>query len=225
MSSHTLRPGRLALVSLLAAAGAVGCSRVTPDQLQTELTQVRQEMANGDSALGRRISTNEQAIAAMQTRLDSLARDLEALRTEFNASVQRMETAVRYNVPVHFDFDDATLRETDRSMLDRFAQVAGKYFSDATITVEGFTDPAGSASYNMALGMQRAEAVRDYLSSSAGLTADNIKVVSYGEARNRQVVPGAQGPGETGIENRRVALVIDYAPAAGTPQATMSSAQ
>jgi len=27
----------------------------------------------------------------------------------------------------------------------------------------------------------------------------------------RQVVPGAEGPGDTGIENRRVTLVIDHA--------------
>jgi hypothetical protein len=37
-----------------------------------------------------------------------------------------------------------------------------------------------------------------------------VKAVSYGEAADRQVVPGARGPGVTGIENRRVALVVDY---------------
>jgi hypothetical protein len=35
--------------------------------------------------------------------------------------------------------------------------------------------------------------------------------VSYGEVGNRQVVPGAHGPGDTGVENRRVTLVIDHA--------------
>ena len=38
-----------------------------------------------------------------------------------------------------------------------------------------------------------------------------LKSVSYGESRNRQVVPGAKGPGDVGLENRRVALVIDHA--------------
>ena len=213
----------MALAGLVAAFGVVGCSRVTPDQLQTELTTIRSEMAAGDSALGGRITATDQRVTAMQTRLDSLERDLQALRTEFNASVQRMETAVRFNVPVHFDFDDATLREVDRPMLDRFASVAQKYFGDATITIEGFTDPAGDASYNLALGMDRAEAVRDYLASTGGLTGDKIKAVSYGEARNRQVVPGAQGPGEVGLENRRVALVIDYAGTGAAPTTTASS--
>jgi peptidoglycan-associated lipoprotein len=223
MFSHRSHSGRVVFAGLVAAIGVVGCARVTPDQLQTELTTIRQEMAAGDSALGGRITATDQRVTAMSTRLDSLERDLQALKTEFNASVQRMETAVRFNVPVHFEFDDASLTETDRPMLDRFAQVASKYFTDATITVEGFTDPAGSASYNMALGMDRAEAVRDYLVSTAGLTADHLKAVSYGEATNRQVVPGAQGPGAAGVENRRVALVIDYVGATPAPAATASA--
>ena len=37
---------------------------------------------------------------------------------------------------------------------------------------------------------------------------ERLKVVSYGEARDRQVVPGAEG--DEGLPNRRVALVIDY---------------
>lgn len=223
MFSHRTQPGRAAFAGLVAAIGVVGCARVTPGQLQTELTTIRQEIAAGDSALGGRLTATDRRVTALSSRLDSLERDLQALRTEFNASVQRMETAVRFNVPVHFDFDDATLREADRPMLDRFAQVTQKYFTDATITIEGFTDPAGDASYNLALGMDRAEAVRDYLASSAGLSADHLRAVSYGEARNRQVVPGAQGPGDVGLENRRVALVIDYAGPATAPATTASA--
>ncbi len=53
--------------------------------------------------------------------------------------------------------------------------------------------------------------MREYLGASGGLGGDGLKAVSYGEAKNRQVVPGAKGPGEEGVENRRVALVIDHA--------------
>jgi peptidoglycan-associated lipoprotein len=211
MFSQRSHSGRAAFVGLVAAIGMLGCARVKPEQLQTELSKVRQEMAAGDSALGGRITATDQRVTDLSTRLDSLQRDLQALRTEFNASVQRMESAIRVNVPVHFAFDDATLRENDRPMLDRFAQIAQKYYGNAVITVEGFTDPAGSAGYNQKLGMERAQAVLGYLTSNGGLTSDHLKAVSYGEATNRQVVPGAKGPGDTGIENRRVALVIDYA--------------
>ena len=52
--------------------------------------------------------------------------------------------------------------------------------------------------------------MRDYLAGTGGLPADGLKAVSYGEVSNRQVVPGARGPGDVGIENRRVTLVIDH---------------
>ena len=78
------------------------------------------------------------------------------------------------------------------------------------MTVEGFTDQAGSAEYNRLLGQRRAEAVRHYLVTTGGLQATNVRAVSYGEAVNRQVAPGATGPGAAGMENRRVALVVDY---------------
>jgi peptidoglycan-associated lipoprotein len=63
----------------------------------------------------------------------------------------------------------------------------------------------------MQLGKRRAQVVQEYLATSGGFGADKLKAVSYGEARNRQVVPGAKGPGDQGVENRRVALVIDHA--------------
>jgi peptidoglycan-associated lipoprotein len=71
--------------------------------------------------------------------------------------------------------------------------------------------------------MRRAEAVRDYLSSNGNLSNASIRTVSYGEAKERQVVPGAEGPGNAGIENRRVALVIDYASADSTAQTDQMS--
>jgi peptidoglycan-associated lipoprotein len=114
-------------------------------------------------------------------------------------------------VPVHFEFASSALREADRPVLDRFAGVVKEYYPGALVTVEGFTDPAGSAAYNRRLGQRRAEAVREYLGTAGGFTAEQLKAVSYGEARNRQVVPGAKGPGQDGVENRRVALVIDHA--------------
>jgi peptidoglycan-associated lipoprotein len=96
-------------------------------------------------------------------------------------------------------------------VLDRFSSVVSEYYPGALVTVEGFTDQSGTAAYNLQLGRRRAQAVTEYLATAGGFGADKLKAVSYGEARNRQVVPGAKGPGDRGIENRRVTLVIDHA--------------
>jgi peptidoglycan-associated lipoprotein len=92
-------------------------------------------------------------------------------------------------------------------LLDRFAIVVNRFYSDALITVEGFADPAGDAEYNQWLGQQRAEAVMTYL-VEVGVDAGQLRAVSYGAANNRQVEPGAWG--DNGMANRRVAFVIDY---------------
>lgn len=96
-------------------------------------------------------------------------------------------------------------------MLERFATVVKQYYPGALVTVEGFTDPAGSVGYNQRLGQRRADAVKEYLATAGGFASDSLKAVSYGKAKQRQVVPWAHGPGQTGEENRRVALVIDHA--------------
>ena len=186
------------------AVGLSACAaKVTRKDFDSEVAKIRDEMQTGDRQLGTRIdSTN--------ARMDALEKELTAFRGEYNVSMERMKGMLKFNVPVHFEFASAELREADRPVLDRFAGVVKEYYPNATITVEGFADPAGSTRFNQRLGMERAEAVRGYLQGSGTLTG-SLRAVSYGEAVNRQVVPGAKGPGEEGMQNRRVALVIEDA--------------
>lgn len=137
----------------------------------------------------------------LQSQIDSLSQKHDALVTQLAGRV-RVETGA------HFATGDATLSDQDKPLLDDFARVIKDNHSDALITIEGFTDPAGSAAANRRLGLQRAQSVRDYLVSS-GLGTEQVRAVSYGEDQNRQVRTGAVG--EAGRDNRRVSLVVDYA--------------
>ena len=199
MSRGGLVLGAFAVVGLSACA-----PKVTRTDFESEVAKIRDEMQTGDRQLGTRIDS-------IDSRIGALEQQLQAFRSEYNVSMERMEGAMKFNVPVHFEFGSADLREADRPVLDRFAGVVKEHYPNATITVEGFADPAGSTAFNQRLGQRRAEAVTGYLSANGALDASFLRAVSYGEARNRQIVPGAQGPGEAGVENRRVALVIDYA--------------
>jgi peptidoglycan-associated lipoprotein len=108
-------------------------------------------------------------------------------------------------MPVHFAFDDATVRDEDHAALDRFAKVAQKYYPGSLITVEGFADPAGSKAYNVKLSTRRADAVKDYLTSQG--QSNELKTIGYGTTR--LVTPTAWGS-EPGAElNRRVVFVIE----------------
>ena len=203
-------------VTMLGTVGVIlglsGCAaKVKQEDYNSDMAKLREEMQASNKELESKLETTNATVTDHSRRLDALEQELQAFRSEYNVSIEKVRGMLKFNVPVHFEFASSDLREEDRPVLDRFATVVKDYYPGALVTVEGFTDPAGSAAYNQQLGQQRAEAVREYLGASGGLGADGLKAVSYGEAKNRQVVPGAKGPGEDGVENRRVALVIDHA--------------
>ena len=94
--------------------------------------------------------------------------------------------------------------------MERFGTVAQRYYPDALITVEGFTDTSGNEAYNLDLGQRRAQAVADYLGANTPVAESRLRAVSYGENTERLVMPEGWGPGVAGWENRRVVLVIDH---------------
>jgi outer membrane protein OmpA-like peptidoglycan-associated protein len=199
----------LSALAVVAALGTAGCAaKVNRDVYEAEIASIRSDIDGLDG----RVTRNEGAIAGVQARLDTLARDLSALEEEFDAQVARLEYGVRFAAPVHFDFDRSDVRPSDVPLLQRFADVVGHQYEGAMITVEGFADPAGSQAYNQRLSERRAEAIVSWLTSSGGLDRGMLRTVGYGETR--LVDPGAAGPGPDGLRNRRVAFVVEYAPSA-----------
>ncbi len=201
-----LRPRLIRGAALTFAVITAACAHVGQEQFDTEMAALRAELEQTASGSNRR---TEAQLARLETRLDGLARGLSGLEREFDVTVQRLETAIRFAVPVYFAFDKADLRPEDLPVLDRFAGVVSEYYPEALLTVEGFTDPTGSATYNLALGQRRAEAVQKYLVESEDFPLERVRAVSYGEDTARLVSPGLGGP-EAGLENRRVVLVIEH---------------
>ena len=80
---------------------------------------------------------------------------------------------------VYFDYDKADIREGDKAVLAKNAEVLKK-FDFLRVTVEGHCDERGTVEYNLALGERRAKAAYDYL-VSLGVPADRLKTVSYGK--------------------------------------------
>ena len=201
-----LRPRLIRGAALTFAGITAACAHVGQEQFDSEIAALRAEMEQTASGSNRQM---EAQMARLEARLDGLARGLSALEGEFDVTVQRLETAVRFDMPVYFAFDGANLRPEDLPVLDRFAGVVGEYYPDALLTVEGFTDPTGSPTYNLALGQRRAEAVQRYLVESEDFSPERVRAVSYGEDAARLVSPGQGGP-QAGWENRRVVLVIEH---------------
>jgi outer membrane protein OmpA-like peptidoglycan-associated protein len=145
-------------------------------------------------------------IAALRIDVTNLRNDLNGLRSEFGAKIAEVSQGLQFAMPVHFAYDDASVRSADMAALDRFASVAAKYYPGSKVTVEGFADPAGSVEYNLDLSQRRANAVRSYV-TSRGLDASLVRAVGYGESRLVRPDASRYQPGAE--LNRRVVFVIE----------------
>jgi len=174
------------------------------------------------AALDSERTARTQADEATKAEIATLRTDIQGLRTEFGAKITEIAQGLQFAFPVHFAYNDATVRTEDAAALDRFANVVSKHYAGAKVTVEGFADPAGSTRYNVGLSQRRAEAVKAYVSSK-GLDASLINTVGYGETR--QVTRGASGDQPGAELNRRVVFVIESPANADAARVTASLEQ
>jgi outer membrane protein OmpA-like peptidoglycan-associated protein len=197
VAASTMLTGCLATQSQLKHSSDMQSQQLA--QTNAALASERTERAASDSALA-------QQLGMVRGDVTQLRSDLQAMRQEFSAKIAMMEDGLHFAFPVNFAYDDANVRAEDQAALTRFSSVVQKYYPGSKVTIEGFADPAGSASYNLVLSKRRAESVRNYLVKN-GLTGNELGVVGYGETR--QVAAGASR-NQPGAElNRRVVFVIE----------------
>ncbi len=102
---------------------------------------------------------------------------------------------------VYFELDSSEVRSEFRPTISAHARYLAQN-AQAEVTLEGHADERGSREYNLALGEQRANAVRSLLLAD-GVASAQIKAVSYGEEK-----PAASGHDESAwSQNRRVEIV------------------
>jgi outer membrane protein OmpA-like peptidoglycan-associated protein len=107
---------------------------------------------------------------------------------------------------VHFALDSYTLRPEVLATLEPAIAALQKQ-PQMRITIEGHTCDLGTPEYNLALGGQRAAAVRDFL-VSRGVDASRLTTVSYGEEH-----PSHANTHESSrAMNRRAVLVVRVGP-------------
>ena len=224
-------------VLVIPALGACMATRGwTRTQMATQKTELegkitstaaeeRTARTDADNALRTDLTATKNDVASLKTDVTSLRTDLTALRgsldslrTDFGARITAFENGIKFAFPVHFAFNDATVRDMDSPAIERFAAIAQKYYPGSKITVEGFADPAGSTSYNKHLSKKRADAVRAMLEQK-GLLSTQLAAVGYGESR--LIVPGAWGDKSGAELNRRVVFVIETP---GEPGVVMNDA-
>ncbi len=132
-------------------------------------------------------SGNDRAAADARARADAEARA--------RAEAERARAAL--TEMVHFEYDASEIGPEAQDILVQKAAVLRAH-PEIRLRISGHCDERGSVEYNLALGMRRAEAAKQFL-VNYGLDGSRFETVSFGEER-----PIAQGEGEDAwAQNRR----------------------
>ncbi len=82
---------------------------------------------------------------------------------------------------IYFDYDKSDVRADQRASIQADMTYLTQH-ANVNFTIEGHCDERGSTEYNLALGDQRASAVKNEL-TTAGISASRIKTISYGKEK------------------------------------------
>lgn len=143
--------------------------------------------------------------AAAPARSDEEREAEERARREAEARA-RAEAAARAKATIEemifFDFDRSDIRPDARATLDPKLPIL-RANPTVRLRIEGHADERGSVEYNLALGMRRAMAAKQYL-TAFDLDPVRLDVVSFGEERPLD----ARSNEEAWAKNRRAEFHI-----------------
>lgn len=80
----------------------------------------------------------------------------------------------------HFDFNSAAISENGKTILNLNVK-ALKANPAMKLRIAGYTSAAGSEEYNQGLSEKRAEAVKEYLVKTGGISENRLATIGYGE--------------------------------------------
>lgn len=141
------------------------------------------------------LSVNENIDLTQVTEYTELTRDLFLVPIEKGAVLQLNN--------IFFDVNASALRPESFPELDRLAKAMSSTPS-MRVEIAGHTDNRGNDALNTRLSMQRAEAVRSYLTSTRNVAAERLVAKGYGKSK-----PVATNDTDEGRQlNRRVEFII-----------------
>lgn len=189
---------RLVMMTVLLALPLTACSRRQPPESP-------QPMAQDTAGDGARLAAERERM-----RQDSIAR--ANARSDADTGGRAEEATARASAileeSVLFDYDEADLRPDAAETLGRKVPIL-RANPNVRLRIVGHTDERGSVEYNLALGMRRANAVRQYL-GDFGIDPTRFEATSMGEDS-----PRSAGSNESAwAQNRRAEFVIT---AGGSP--------
>lgn len=170
-----MKTWRTTLATALAAALALGCGG--NPELPEPLPQQDDEAGTPRAEMPDRAPAGPAGEDAEAARREAVRRAMENL-----------------TAPVYFGYDQFAIEGEAREILRTKAEIL-RASPPVRMRIEGHADERGSAEYNLALGLRRATAARDFL-AGFGIEARRLEVASFGEEQ----------PADPGHDERAYAL-------------------
>ncbi len=163
------------------------------DNEQHDISRVEEKLLTADNQIRETAATAQEANILANQANDLAKQDQTAIAVNRTAdqaalamnveSIARVGKAMTYSLvaegEVEFSFDKSGLTPVGRDKLDTLLQqVSSKQRLEFELI--GYTDPIGSASYNLALSRKRGDSVARYLVSH-GIALRGIHIIGFGK--------------------------------------------
>ena len=133
---------------------------------------------------------------------------IQATLKELGAKETDTEYLIELPGDILFDFDKWTIREDAEETLSKVGEIIRTF--QYPVAIIGHTDSKGAESYNLELSKKRAEAVKQWLVSQAGI--DQSRIETTGKGESEPIAPNTNPDGSDSPEgrqkNRRVEIRI-----------------
>ncbi len=193
---------KLLLMSLaLAMLMFTGCSQKSPYVDMTGEDTVKTTEISADKKADDISGMDAAGATAATIDKDRAVIDKDAIANAIANAIAALEEDLNN---IYFDFDKYHIRPDMESKIRANARLLNTMNAkDFSIKVEGNTDEWGSDEYNFALGLRRASAVKERL-STLGVEQNRVMIISLGES-NPAV---AQSNQDAWAKNRRAEFKI-----------------
>ncbi|PYQ02193.1 MAG: hypothetical protein DMF82_16895 [Acidobacteria bacterium] len=194
MNGGPMRP----IIPVLLIVGVAGYGCATKKYVGKEVGEINTKVDN----LSGEVEKTQERVKRNEVRIDEVNKDTQAAKAgvaeakgaaqqamtkaqeaEKAAKGKLIYTVTLSNDKVTFPLNRFEVSTDAKSIVDEAiaqlkAENRGVYFE-----IEGHTDSTGPDAYNMKLGEERAEAVRNYLHDQHGIALNRMQVISYGETK------------------------------------------
>jgi peptidoglycan-associated lipoprotein len=173
----------LAATGLAALLMITGCSKQPNLENATETNQTTQQT----QVTNETIQTNKNATQT-NIGIENESVDTQNATVEEQAIAENVQTANEKQkfaknlaeIIVYFDFDKYNIRSDQWPKVEKLAKLIKDNPANYTVRIEGNCDEWGSEEYNYALGLKRANTVKNAL-IKLGVDPKKLTVISYGE--------------------------------------------